>query len=168
MSGAGIKEHSDGWYAEILKKYLGQYVNATCRRNQLERRLKRVCQEINSPIGGMDYSPVNTSSGNVSSGSAAFTLRKSELETRIAEQKSKVEDCLLRTMDILDYLDENSTERMIMELKYIDNCSWEKVAYRAHRSRSSCIEWHDKGIAKLITFKRVRVIVEEYARESCL
>lgn len=154
--------------ALILKDYLGQYYRATRRRRQLEERLKNICAEMNAPIGGMNYSPVNISSGRISQGSAAFTLRKSEIETRIEEQKKQTEVDLLRVMDILDYLDPGSDERMLLELRHIDNLSWAKVEKRASMSRSTCFDYYSKGINKLLTFKRVRKIIAEYAEEKGL
>ena len=69
--------------ALVLRHYLSQYYRATQQRRHLEERLKNICEEMNAPIGGMHYSPVNVSSGKISQGSAAFTFRKSEIETRI-------------------------------------------------------------------------------------
>lgn len=154
--------------ALVLRHYLSQFYRATEQRKRLEERLKNICEEMNAPIGGMHYSPVNVSSGKVSQGSAAFTFRKSEIETRIEEQKKQIEADLLKIMDILDYLDPASDERIVLELYYIDRLSWDKVQEKAHMSRSTCYEKRDKGIEKLLTFKRVRAIVRKYAEERGL
>lgn len=152
--------------SKALKAYLGQYSGAIRRRRILEQRLKAVCKEMDTPIGGISYSPVNYSSGSISVGSAAFTLRKSEIEARIREQKIKAETDLLRIMDILEYLDQNSDERNILELRYIDMKSWGEIVHMMHMSRSNCFNYRDKGIDMLLTFKRVVKIVEEYADEK--
>lgn len=154
--------------ALILKDYLGQYFRATRRRRQLEERLKNICDEMNAPIGGINYDPVNVSSGKISLGSAAFTLRKSEIETRIEEQKKQTEADLLKIMDILDYLDAKSDERMVLELRHIDNLPWVKIEKKASMSRSTCFDYYNKGINKLLTFKRVKKILAEYAEEKGL
>ncbi len=154
--------------AMILRDYLGQYYRATKQRVNLEERLKNICEEMNAPIGGMNYSPVNISSGRISQGSAAFTLRKSEIETRIEEQKKQIEADLLKIMDILDYLDPTSDERIVLELYYIDRLPWREIEHRANMSRSTCFDKRDKGIDTLLTYKRVRSIIEKYAEERGL
>ena len=154
--------------ALVLRHYLSQYYRATEQRDRLEERLKNICEEMNMPIGGMHYSPVNVSSGKVSQGSAAFTFRKSEIETRIEEQKKQIEADLLKIMDILDYLDPTSEERMVLELYYIDKLPWREIQQRANMSRSTAFDYRDKGIDKLLTFKRVRAIIKKYAEEKGL
>ena len=153
---------------EILKRYLGQYVRAMRRRRQLEVRLRNICREMDAPIGGINYSPVNASSSEVSTGSAAFTLRKSEIESRIGEQKKQTEERLLKVMDILDYLEPVSDERIVLELKYIDNLSWNEIRRKICLSRSSCFDAWNRGIDTLLTFKRVHKILEEYADKTIL
>ena len=44
---------------ELLKEYLNQYYTSRIKRSQLERRLKTIREEMNAPIGGYGYSPVN-------------------------------------------------------------------------------------------------------------
>ena len=155
----------DDRLSRALQLYLGQYSRAIRRRRILEKRLKAVCQEMDTPIGGLNYSPVNYSSGNISVGSAAFTLRKSEIEARIKDQKAQAEVDLLRIMDILEYLDQNSDERTVLELRYIDMKSWGEIGRVMHLSRSSCFNYRDKGLETLLTFKRVVKIIEEYAEK---
>ena len=167
-SGKPPKEKTASRDALILRDYLGQYYRAAKRRRQLEDRLQNICEEMNAPIGGMNYSPINVSGGRVSQGSAAFTFRKSEIETRIEEQKKQIEADLLKIMDILDYLDAASDERMILELYYIDRLPWKEIQQRANMSRSTAFDYRDKGIEKLLTFKRVRAIIKKYAEENKL
>lgn len=162
------KEKTASRDALILRDYLGQYYRAAKRRRQLEDRLQNICEEMNAPIGGMNYSPINVSGGRVSQGSAAFTFRKSEIETRIEEQKKQIEADLLKIMDILDYLDAASDERMILELYYIDRLPWKEIQQRANMSRSTAFDYRDKGVEKLLTFKRVRAIIKKYAEENKL
>lgn len=151
---------------DTLLKYLGQYTRAVQRRRNLERRLKIICCEMNTPIGGVHYSPVNSSSGGVSSGAAAFTLRKSEIETRIAEQKRKAEIDILNVMDILDYLDPNSEGRQLLEFRFIDGYSWGTICHQMRRSRTQCYRIRDQALEELLTFKRVQKILEDYAAQK--
>ena len=89
---------------ETLKEYLNQYYTGRIKRSQLERRLKNIRAEMDAPIGGYGYSPVNYGGTNkVGSGAASFVYRMSEIETRIEDQKSRVEKALLKVMDIMDF-----------------------------------------------------------------
>ena len=57
----------------LLKEYLSQYYINRTRKVQLERRLKSIKDEMNTPIGGYNYSPVNYGGTNkVSVGAASF------------------------------------------------------------------------------------------------
>lgn len=145
---------------ELLKEYLSQYYTSRIKRSQLERRLKSIREEMDAPIGGYGYSPVNYGGTNkVGAGAASFVYRISEIETRIEEQRNRAEKALLKVMDIIDFLDEDSTERMVLELRFIDCKSFVAIGKEVHLSRSSLFFYQDKGLEKLLTFKRVREIL---------
>lgn len=151
---------------ELLKEYLNQYYTSRIKRSQLERRLKTIREEMNAPIGGYGYSPVNYGGTNkVGPGAASFVYRIGEIETRIEDQKSRVEKALLKVMDIMDFLEENSTERMVLELRFIDCKSFPAIEKELHLSRSSLFSYQDKGLLKLLTYKKVRQILREYKKE---
>lgn len=150
---------------ELLKEYLNQYYTSRIKRSQLERRLKNIREEMNAPIGGYGYSPVNYGGTNkVGPGAASFVYRISEIETRIEDQKSRVEKALLKVMDIMDFLEESSTERMVLELRFIDCKSFPAIEKELHLSRSSLFSYQDKGLLKLLTYKKVRQILREYKK----
>lgn len=150
---------------EVLKEYLNQYYTGRIKRSQLERRLKNIRAEMATPIGGYGYSPVNYGGTNkVGPGAASFVYRMSEIETRIEEQESRVEKALLKVMDIMDFLEENSTERMVLELRFIDCKNWASIEREMHLSRSSLFSYQDKGLDKLLTYKKVRQILREYKK----
>ena len=152
---------------ETLKEYLNQYYTGRIKRSQLERRLKNIRAEMDAPIGGYGYSPVNYEGTNkVGPGAASFVYRMSEIETRIEDQKSRVEKALLKVMDIMDFLGENSTERMVLELRFIDCKSWAAIEKEMHLSRSSLFSYQDKGLEKLLTYKKVRQILREYKKAA--
>lgn len=152
---------------EVLKEYLNQYYAGRIKRSQLERRLKNIRAEIATPIGGYGYSPVNYGGANeVGPGAASFVYRMSEIETRIEEQKSRVEKALLKVMDIMDFLEENSTERMVLELRFIDCKSWAAIEKEMHLSRRACFDYQNKALEKLLGFKKVRAALKEYEKEK--
>ncbi|MEY8518796.1 hypothetical protein AALC25_18225 [Lachnospiraceae bacterium 29-84] len=152
---------------EVLKGYLNQYYTGRIKRSQLERRLKNIQAEMDAPIGGHGYSPVNYGGTNkVGPGAASFVYRMSEIETRIEEQKNRVEKALLKVMDIMDFLEENSTERMVLELRFIDCKGWAAIEKEMHLSRRSCFDYQDKALESLLGFKKVRNILQEYREGS--
>ena len=89
----------------------------------------------------------------------------SEIETRIEDQKSRVEKALLKVMDIMDFLEENSTERMVLELRFIDCKPWAAIERELNLSRSSLFSYQDKGLEKLLTYKKVRAILKEHKED---
>ncbi len=148
---------------ELLKKYLNQYYSDRIKRTQLEKRLKSIRTEMEAPIGGYGYSPVNYGGTNkVGPGAASFVYRMSEIETRIGEQKSRVEKALLKVMDIMDFLEESSTERMVLELRFIDCRGWAAIEKEMHLSRRACFDYQNRALEKLLQFKKVRSILKEY------
>lgn len=148
---------------ELLKAYLNQYYTGRIKRSQLERRLKNIRAEMDAPIGGYGYSPVNYGGTNkVGSGAASFVYRMSEIETRIEDQKSRVEKALLKVMDIMDFLEENSTERMVLELRFIDCKGWAAIEKEMQLSRRACFDYQRKALEKLLGFKKVKTILNQY------
>ncbi len=148
-----IKQQTKGTNEDkkLLKEYLNQYYISRIKRVQLEKRLRSICEEINAPIGGYGYSPVNYGGTNkVSDGAASFVYRISTIETRIEEQKKRVETALLNVMDIIDLLDEDSTERMILELRFIDCKSWKAIGKEIHLSKRSCFNYQNRALEKLL------------------
>jgi len=149
----------------ILKRYLSQYYICKKKKSLLERRLKEVNIELKQPIGGVGYSQVPRSQTNaVSLGSASIIFRIAEIEERIANQKDIVSMAMLKTMDIMDFLPETSTERMILELRHIDCVSWEQVVKDTSLTRTPCNNYYNKGIDKLMEYKKVRRIIDTYKK----
>lgn len=152
----------------LLEEYLNQYYTGRMKKVQLERRLKKIRQEMNEPIGGYGYSPVNYGGTNkTGAGAASFVYRISEIETRIENQKNQVEKALLKVMDVMDFLEENSTERMVLELRFIDCKNWTSIEKEMHLSRSSLFNYRNKGFKKLLEFKKVCQILREFKNEIC-
>lgn len=88
----------------------------------------------------------------------------SEIETRIESQKSRVEKALLKVMDIMDFLEESSTERMVLELRFIDCKPWAAIERELNLSRSSLFQYQNEGLEKLLQYKKVRQILREYKK----
>lgn len=131
----------------VLKEYLNQYYTGRIMRSQLERRLKNIRAEMDAPIGGYGYSPVNYGGTNkVSPGAASFVYRMSEIETRIEDQKS--------------------TERMGLELRFIDCKNWEAIEKEMHLSRRACFDYQNRALEKILGYKKVETILKNYQKEK--
>ena len=147
----------------LLKECLGQYYCSRMRRKQLERRLEEIRHEMNAPIGEIHYgSRGNKSISHRNPGAAGLVFRKAGYESRIQEQREEAEKALLMVMDILDYLEPYSDERMILELRYIDNREWNDIADEMCMSRSACFYKKEFGLKRLLGIDGVRDILRAY------
>ncbi len=154
-------------YKQLLKEYLSQYYIQKMRKFQLNRRLREVNAELNEPIGGMNYSPTPRSVTNkTGAGAASILYRIVEIEDRIENQKENIEIAMLKVMDIMDFLSEGSIERMILELRHIDCRSWQQVMNEVNLTRNPCNEYYNKGLLKLLMFKKVRKILDSYREQN--
>lgn len=146
-----------------IKSYLGQYYWARNKKRQLERRLQTFRQEM---IGtkGMQYSPVPHSQTNsVGDGPASMVIRAMEIEEQIESQKEQMANAMLNVMKIMDFLPTDSTERSILEYRHIDCLSWKQVCKEANMTRTPCNKYYNAGIDKLLTYKKVQSILQEFA-----
>lgn len=145
-----------------IKSYLGQYYSARNKKRQLELRLRTFRQEM---IGtkGMQYSPVPHSQTNsVGDGPASMVIRAMEIEEQVESQKEQMASAMLNVMKMMDFLPADSTERIILEYRHIDCLSWKQIAREMNYSRASCSNYYNAGIEKLLTFKKVQKMLEEY------
>jgi len=150
---------------DLLKDFLGIYRRAKRREARLEKRLKEIREDMERPIGGINYEPINKPQNQISAGAASFTFRTSDCELRIYEQRDRVQADLLKILDVFDYLDKDSQERNALELHYIDGLSWDKVAFELPCSERHVYNVQNKGLEKLLEFKRVKKMLKDYEAE---
>lgn len=147
----------------LLKQYLGQYYYAKMKKKQLEARL-RTFRENMLGTKGMQYSLVPRSQTNsVGDGPATQVIRAMEIEDRIESQKAEMAKTMLNVMKIMDFLPTDSTERSILEYRHIDCLSWKQVCKEANMTRTPCNKYYNAGIDKLLTYKKVQSILQEFA-----
>lgn len=161
---AGNKEATDE--RVLLKKYLGQYYSARRRKRQLEIRLQTFRQEM---VGtrGMQYSPVPHSQTNsVGDGPASMVIRAMEIEDQIKTQKEEMANAMLNVMKMMDFLPADSMERTVLEYRHIDCLSWKQVCEEVHLSRSTANDYYDKGIDKLLTYKKVQKMISDFSTDK--
>lgn len=147
--------------AVLLNRYLNQYRYCIGKKKSLEHRRKEILQEFNSPLGEVRTDGMSRG-GSSGMGCAAISFRLDEIETRIKEQIDAATKILSDIMNVIDFLPENSLERSIIENRYIDRYSWEKVCRENHISRTPATKSWRKGLYMLLEFKKVKQILMEY------
>lgn len=147
--------------AKLLKRYLEQYFHCKNKRAKLEKRRASIIREFDNPLSGVKYDGM-PKGNKVSVGSASLAYRLDEIDSRILQQQNNAAKLLLEVMSVIDFLPENSTERDILEDRYIDCLTWSKVCTEEHMSRSAANDYLNDGLNKLLTFKKVQKILEEF------
>lgn len=148
---------------EELKELLLQYSKSKRRKKLLENRRMEIISEFSSPLNGKGYSMLpNSTTNKVGLGSASIVMRLAEIEERINIERDIAAKEMIRVMDILDFLPRESTERAILELKYIDCKNWDYIQKAMHLSKSPCFDYLNKGIELLLQYKKVHVLISEY------
>lgn len=147
---------------ELLKKYLSQYTRKKTRKKTLEKRLKTFDEEMIGPKS-MNLSPMPRSvTNNTTNEPLDFVTRKEEIKERIEQQRKEAQSLMLKVLDVLDFLIQDSNERNILEYRYIDCMQWSEVSKEYFMSRSQCIEYGNAGLDKLIEFEKIRKILDEF------
>lgn len=145
---------------DILKWILGQYTRARRRKKELDERLRRLNEEKENPLSGHGYDamPHGTPSND---GAASILFKISDVEEKILQQQVTIEKAVVRVMDILDVLPENSEEREIAELFNIDNKSWDEIAEIVHKSKSQLHRDYNDACDIMLMNERVQRIISE-------
>lgn len=159
----------------LLRRYLSQYYRAKEKQAALRKRLAELKADLNDP--GVNSPPLDSApvrQGRHSDGAATLTFKIGEIEDRIQRQIEVQTKSVIDIMDVLDFLPAESTERDILEYRHIDCKSWSEIMNLVHLTRSPCFEHYNKGLDKLLTFKKVRATLSAYedrlareARDSC-
>lgn len=147
--------------ADILKWMLGQAYRAEKRKKQLDERLSHIAEERDAPIGGIGYKPLPRSSSGNGNGAASILFKMADIEERIYSQKEEIEKAIVRVMDIVDYLPQDSLEREICELRHIDMKPWKEIQDEIPMSRSQCNKRYNGAIKILLNNGRIVRMVEE-------
>lgn len=163
---ADAKEQEKKRQRVLLKQYLGQYYSAKRVKQRLEKRLQVISEEMGS-IRGMNYSPIPSGKTNaISDGPISGVIRKMEVEERIENQKDEMAKAMLSVMAVMDFLPVNSEEREVLELRHIDCMSWKQICKEINLTRTPCNNRYDKGIDRLLEFKKVQKIIKDFEKKQ--
>lgn len=106
-----------------LEEYTVAKLRITCLTNRIERLSK-----------------------DVGENNAADEIKK-ELE----EQRERSNLLLLDTMQLISSIPEQTYERMIIELKYIDGMKMEDIMKKVNMSKSQCYEYKKRAIEMIMS-----------------
>lgn len=150
--------------AVLLDKYLNSYNRCKNRKRALERRKCNLEQEFYSPLHSPVIDGMPKGSGeNV--GCAGLSYELDEINTRIDEKIQEMKKEYVKITDILEFLNEDSTERAILEYKYIDGLAWKGICEHEHLSKTPATQYWRKGLYRLLEFAKVQELVREYEKE---
>lgn len=144
---------------EKLRNYLRQFTIASLRMDKLKQRHDMLVNDLNAPLQGTKYSSMPTCHSAPSGGAASIIYRVAEIEEMISKQHDKMADTCIKIMSILEMLPDESDERLVLELKYIDRMSMKDIEESIFKSLSSCYRIENSGIDKLLEYDRVRELI---------
>jgi hypothetical protein len=123
-----------------LKLYLTRFYKAKKRQAILTERLRRLCRDFRSHEAA-DIS---------------------EVESRIEKQSKKTERIILEIMDVIDLLPEESTERMILELRHLDCKPWSEIQRTVHLTRTPCYDHYNRALDFLLDTQEVQAALSKF------
>lgn len=150
--------------AELLNQYLDQYRYCIRLKKSLEYRRKEIIKEFEYPLSSVNYDGM-PKGNSVGVGCAALAYRLDEIDTKIKEQMNNAAKALSDIMNVIEFLPESTLERSIIEHRYIDRYTWDRICRVEHISRTPANKHWKKGLYQLLEFKRVQQILSEYDRK---
>ena len=115
-----------------LKLYLTRFYKAKKRQAILTERLRRLCRDFRSHEAA-DIS---------------------EVESRIEKQSKKTERIIL--------VPEESTERMILELRHLDCKPWSEIQRTVHLTRTPCYDHYNRALDFLLDTQEVQAALSKF------
>lgn len=148
--------------AKNLIHYLERYGVCLGRKKTLEARRISILREFENPLSAINYSGM-PKSNQISAGSASLAIKLDEIECKIIEQQNQAAKVLLDVIAVIDFLEDGTLEREVLEHRYIDCTNWERTCKKMHLTRTPANEYWRKALDKLLTFKKVQQIIKEYS-----
>lgn len=151
--------------AVLLDKYLSRYNCCKNRKKALELRRHELTREFENPLAAVkiDGMPRGSSLGV---GCAALSFQIDEINTRISEKIKEMEKKYVEISDVIEFLPENSTERTVIEYKYIDGYMWSEICQLEHITRTPAVQYWRKGLYQLLEFAKVQQVMRDFEGEE--
>lgn len=149
----------------LLRKYLNQYYRKRKKKRDLTKRLDNFKEEMVG-VKSIRYSKIPKSNTNTTVNEPLdFKIKCELIEQRIDSERKKAASAMLKVMDIIEYLDE-SQEKEVLEYRFLDGEPWKAIEKKMSMSKSRCIDYYNMGLEKLLSYKKIRVILEEYEKDE--
>ena len=145
---------------ESLKWMLGQVRRAEQHKKELMERLERINEDRKHPIKAVGYDPMPRSTG-IGDGAASILLKLADIEERIYDQRTEIENSIVQVMDIIDFIPQSDTARRIFELRHLDCLNFQDVADAIPMSKSRTYEIYNETIDKLLDFEKISQMCKE-------
>ncbi len=145
---------------DVLKWMLNQVRRAEAHKKELTERLNRINEERKNPIGSPGYDPMPRSSGT-GDGAASILFKLADIEERIYDQRTEIENSYVKVMDIIDFIPQGEIARRIFELRHLDGLNMGDTADAIPMSKSRCYDIYNETIDKLLDFPKIALQVEE-------
>lgn len=145
---------------EVLKWMLNQVKRAEAHKRELTERLMRINAERENPIGSPGYDPMPRSSGT-GDGAASILFKLADIEDRIYEQRTEIENSYVKVMDIIDFIPQGEIARRIFELRHLDGLNMGDAADAIPMSKSRCYDIYNETLDKLLDFPKISLMVQE-------
>lgn len=158
----GKEKTTESKQRAAVKEYLQQYHTARRMKKILEDRHRVLLSELNSPGPGSAFRPTPPTHTGKKDGAVSVVFRIAEVEERIEAQRDEMAKAVLRVMDLIDLLPQNSMERTVVELRHIDCKGWDQIAREVYMSRSAVFNYYNAALDILLGCKRTQKLVEEY------
>ena len=97
-----------------LIHYLDRYGVCLRRKKTLERRRLCILKEFDSPLSSVNYDGM-PKGNTISAGSASLAIKLDEIDCKIIEQKNKAAKVLLDIIAIIEFLEDGTLEREVLE-----------------------------------------------------
>lgn len=161
----GVAEERQDAEADMkssLKSYLEQYTRKRKRKLILQKRLQKFKEEMLG-VKAVNYSPIPRSqTNNIANEPVDFFIHCEEIEEQINKERKVAASAMIKVIDMLNFLPPDSEEKNILEYRYLDGYSWGQIAKESAMSKSRCIDYWNNGLDKLLKFKKVKHILDEY------
>ena len=146
---------------DLLKRYLGRYTGAKRRLRRLRQREAEVRASIGIGAAASDGMPHGSAPGRTIENQVTHL---STAEERVSTQRKLSADIMTEIVCMIDLLPTESTEREVLELRYLEGRSWNSIEttgglYLCH---TAIFAAHKRGLDMLLEIPAVQTTLSEY------
>ena len=135
-----------------------EYLNRTYRIDELIKSNLRELDRLRGMIGSLGSPGADGAPGSPNVGNASYTRLVEKivlLEEKINTQIDEMVSVQAEVRAVINAV-ENRDERLLLRLRYIEHCSWGKIAKEMKYSEKQCCRIHKKALEKVEIPKDVR------------